>query len=141
MNTACKILVAEDDDNDAFLLRRILESSGLANRTAFVRDGQEVVDFLETCGRADCPALLLIDLKMPRMNGFDVLRWKQSRPDLKWLPVVVLTSSEQSKDISAAYELGASSYLVKPSSIDDLAGTVRLLKQYWLESNRLPAAD
>lgn len=133
-----EILIAEDDPNDTFLLHRVLMTTGLAERACFAKDGQEAIDLIREWKKS--PRLLLLDLKMPRMNGFDVLRWIGERPTRSRFPVVILTSSELSPDIEKAYELGASSYLVKPPTLEGLEGLMTLLKQYWLEANRLPVA-
>jgi CheY-like chemotaxis protein len=109
-----------------------------------VRDGQEVIDYLR--GEAPfgdrntnpLPQLLLLDLKMPRLNGFDVLDWLKRQPGLKRLLVVMFTSSEEVQDINRAYDLGANSYLVKPHAIDDLMRVIERLEKYWLEANRNP---
>src|SRR6266567_605609 len=110
------ILVAEDDPADAFFLQRAFAKAGVSISLHFVRDGQEVIDYLR--GEppfADrvvypLPQLLLLDLKMPRLNGFDVLGWLKESPDLKRLPVVVFTSSRETADVNHAYDLGANSY-------------------------------
>src|SRR5258708_1401408 len=132
------ILLAEDDENDTFFLRRAIARSGLGNPLIAVQDGQEAVDYLAGIGpyadRAShpLPALLLLDLKMPRMNGFDVLEWLSTRPDFKNLPIVVLTSSAQDKDIQRARELGADDYQVKPQEFERLVDIVRSLHSRWL---------
>ncbi len=144
MNARSGILVAEDDAMDALLLDRAVNKVGLPLKVQFVRDGQQAVDYLE--GREKysdrekhpLPYMLLLDLKMPFLNGFDVLTWVRNQPDLKRLLVVIFTSSSVPSDINRAYDLGANSYLTKPHSISDLQKTVELLKAYWLELNRHP---
>ena len=139
-----RVLVAEDDPTDAFFLERTFSKMGVPVVLHFVRDGQEVVDYLRgELSFADrrvhpLPDLLLLDLKMPRLDGFDVLKWLRQQPVLKRLPVVIFTSSGQADDINRAYDLGANSYLVKPHAMDDLAGLVERFKQYWVEANRIP---
>jgi len=135
----CKILVAEDNDNDVFILQRVLAAAHLDRETRFVRDGQEAIEFINGNDAGHLPRLFLLDLKMPRMDGFDVLRWRQLRQDLKGIPTIVFTSSEQAKDIQRAYDLGANSYLVKPGDIESLAALMTLLTRYWLGVNRQPA--
>ncbi|HVV00243.1 MAG TPA: response regulator, partial [Verrucomicrobiae bacterium] len=110
----------------------------------FVRDGQEAIDYL--LGEADysdrashpMPDLLLLDLKMPRLNGFDVLSWLRHKPGLKRLLVTVLTSSNEPTDVNRAYDLGANSYLIKPHNSKELSTLVQQLQRYWLESNQCP---
>ena len=139
-----RILVAEDDPTDAFFLQRAFSKAGIPVSLHFVRDGQEVIDYLlgeDPFGDRSTnplPQLLLLDLKMPRMNGFDVLDWLKRQPGLKRLLVVIFTSSEEAQDINRAYDLGANSYLVKPHAIDDLMGVIERLEKYWLEANRNP---
>jgi CheY-like chemotaxis protein len=138
------ILVAEDDPTDAFFLQRAFSKSGVAVTLHFVRDGQEVIDYLK--GDAPfsdrqvypLPGLLLLDLKMPRLNGFDVLNWLKTKSNIKRLPVVVFSSSEEAKDVNHAYDLGANSYLVKPHATEDLLTLVERLKKYWIEANKTP---
>lgn len=138
------ILVAEDDPDDAFMLRRAFTAANIANPVAFVSDGDEAIAYLAGTGRyADrdlhpLPVVILLDLKMPRRSGFEVLEWLRAQPGVGRLPVVVLTSSRESRDVTRAYELGANSYLVKPSSPEDLIATVRGLGLYWLVLNEPP---
>jgi CheY-like chemotaxis protein len=133
------ILVAEDNKNDAFLLERACRKAGIDAILNFVSDGQQAVDFLSGQGEGSrLPQLLLLDLKMPLMDGFDVLRWLRAQPGLKRLLVVVLTSSGEQKDIDRAYDLGANSYLVKPSSYEGLVDCAKLLDRYWFQANASP---
>jgi CheY-like chemotaxis protein len=138
------ILVADDSSDDAAILRRAFQRAGLEVPLMFVRDGQEAIDYLSGAdGFADrtshpMPRLLLLDLKMPKMDGFDVLRWLQEQPELKRMVVTVLSSSDQPKDVNRAYDLGANSYVVKPSSMDGYSKIVGKLRDYWLEVNHPP---
>ena len=144
MNHAGRILVAEDDPTDVFFLQRAFSKAGVPVSLHFVRDGQEVIDYLRgdepfrDRGMHPLPQLLLLDLKMPRLNGFDVLDWLKRQPGLKRLLVVIFTSSEEAQDINRAYDLGANSYLVKPHAIDDLMRIIQRLESYWLEANKNP---
>ena len=139
-----RVLVAEDDPSDIFFLQRAFTLAGLSTSLHFVRDGQEAIDYLE--GEKSYsdrtthpfPDLLLLDLKMPRINGFDVLVWLRQQPRLKRLLVTVLTSSDQPQDINRAYDLGANSYLLKPHTSEHLSDLVRHLQKYWLELNHGP---
>ena len=132
------VLVAEDDENDILILRMAFEQAGVARSLVAVRDGQEAVDYL--CGNPPytdrsahpLPALLILDLKMPRMSGFDVLAWLASRSDFKNLPAVVFSSSACDQDISKARQLGARDYLVKPHSISDWVKVVHAIDKLWL---------
>jgi CheY-like chemotaxis protein len=132
------VLVADDDDNDAFFLERAFKHAKIANPLCRVVDGEEAIVYLSGGGKyADrekypVPCLLLLDLKMPRKNGFEVLEWIRGQPGLKRLPVVVLTSSREDPDINRAYELGANTYLVKPVQFEGLADMMKTLTLYWL---------
>ena len=140
-----RVLIAEDDPSDVFFLQRAFSAAALPTTSLhFVKDGQEAIDYLEgekAYSNRDAfplPDLILLDLKMPRLNGFDVLDWLRKQPQLKRLLVTVLTSSDQPQDINRAYDLGANSYLVKPVSFDALLEMVRTTGRYWLELNQGP---
>ncbi len=125
------ILIAEDDPDDAFLLRRTFVKAQVANPLVFVGDGDEAIRYLSGLERFSAheeqpwPVVLFLDLKMPRRNGFELLEWLREQPPFGGLPVVVLTSSREPADVTRAYELGANAYLVKPSTPNDLLATVR----------------
>jgi CheY-like chemotaxis protein len=139
-----RILIAEDDPGDAFLLERAFSKSGFTFSLTFVHDGQEAIDYLSGIGRfADrtkypIPDLLMLDLKMPRMDGFEVLQWLRHQPGLSRMLVIVLTSSDQTRDVNRAYELGANSYLVKPIELRDLENLANVVQSYWMGLNRRP---
>ena len=140
-NKSGHILVAEDDTTDAFFFQRAFRRAGIPVTLHFVRDGQEVIDYLEGKGLfADrsahsLPHLLLLDLRMPKLDGFDVLRWVRKRPDFTDLVVVLFSSSDEPRDINRAYDLGANWYLVKPHSMEELTALVGRFKKYWLQAN------
>ena len=141
----CVILLAEDDPNDVLLIQRALQRSNIVNPLQVVRDGADAVAYLNgdlqyaDRERYPLPVLLLMDLKMPRKSGLEVLEWlRQQTGGLRRLPVVVLTSSNQSLDINRAYDLGANSYLVKPAGFDSLLELVKNLDMYWLILNEKP---
>ena len=137
------ILVADDDQNDVFFLRRAFQKSGLEHSVVHVSDGQEAIDYLR--GDADysdrarfpLPALLLLDLKMPKVDGFDVLHWLKARSDLKELPVVVLSSSSREDDIQRARSLGADDYRVKPADFEQLLLLAQDVSTRWLAAGQL----
>ena len=138
------VLLAEDDPNDVLLVQRAFQKIKITNPLQVTHDGEEAVAYLSgqvpyaDRERHPLPVLLLMDLKMPRMSGLEVLRWLRQQPELRRLPVVLLTSSNQSPDINSAYELGANSYLVKPSGFDSLLELVKNLGVYWLVLNEKP---
>ena len=133
------ILLAEDSEDDAFILRRAIIKSGLPIELVWVNDGQEAVDYLERAqnqpgGNERMPALLLLDIKMPRMDGFDVLAWMYMTKSCKSLPAVMLSSSMLPADIEKARTLGAADYLVKTSGTGQLIEMVRGIHHRWLSS-------
>lgn len=138
------ILAADDEESDRLILNLAFEAAGLDNPLLIVRDGREAVDYLAglppyTNRMAHpLPALLLLDLKMPRMDGLDVLAWLRSRPDFKHLPVVVFSTSSRDKDIERARQLGARDYFVKPHSLCDYTKIFHEINTRWL---RPPVAE
>jgi len=138
------VLLADDDPNDVFLLQRAFQKTNIADPLQVVRDGEEAMAYLSGQAqyadrqRHPLPVLLLLDLKMPRKSGFEVLRWLRQQSVLKRLPVVVLTSSNQNPDINKAFDLGANSYIVKPGGFDSLVEMVKNLNLYWLILNEKP---
>lgn len=138
------ILLADDDENEELLLRRAFYKAGLPHRLIAVRDGEQAIEYLSGTGPFEnreehpFPTLLLLDLKMPRTNGFGVLEWIRKQRDIRRLIVVILTSSRQETDVDRAYDLGANSYITKPSVIDDLIEDMRRLHGYWIEINEKP---
>jgi CheY-like chemotaxis protein len=138
------VLIAEDDPTDVFLLKRAFALAQIPATLHFVRDGQEAIDYLEggptynDRAAYPLPDLMLLDLKMPKLNGFDVLKWLRRQPGLKRLLVTVLTSSDQPDDINRAYDLGANSYLLKPHNSTELSDLVGQVKRYWLDLNQKP---
>src|SRR6266481_1426805 len=116
ISNARHVLVADDDENDVLLLRRAFQKAGLSHTIVHVKDGEEVINYLAAVGAnaKPSPNLLLLDLNMPRLDGFDVLEWLRNRPERLPVPVVVLSSSVLPKDKEKAETLGAHEYLVKP---------------------------
>ncbi len=143
-NTQGLILLADDDPNDVFLIQRAFHKISLRNPMCVVNDGEEAVAYLNGDGefsdrcRYPLPVLLLLDLKMPRKSGFDVLNWVRQQAGLRRLVIVILTSSNQSSDVNRAYDLGANSYLVKPAGFDNLLNLVESLDRYWLDLSEKP---
>lgn len=138
------ILVAEDDPTDAYFFERAFKRAGLPVSLHFVHDGQEVMDYLQGQSqfgdRASnpMPQVILLDLHMPRLNGFEVLDWIRHQPQLAGLEVVIFSSSEAPKDMNRAYRLGANSYMVKPHSMQELMGLIGRFKRHWLEADDTP---
>jgi len=144
MATPLRILVVEDDPDDTLLLQRAFASAPSHVPIHYVQDGQEAIDFLKAQPPFDnpieqpLPTLVLLDLKMPRMDGFDVLEWLWRQPGQNRIVAVVFSSSNQREDINRAYALGARSYFVKPADPSQFIDIVRQLQAYWLEHNVLP---
>jgi CheY-like chemotaxis protein len=144
MAEAGVILLAEDDEDDILLVRRAFRDLGILNPLHVVRDGDEAIAYLKGVGeysnRAEypLPSLLLLDLKMPRTDGFDVLQWIRSEPNLRPLRVIVLTSSGQMQDVNEAYHLGANSFLVKPQDFSNFITLLNSLQSYWLRRDQSP---
>ncbi|OLC08799.1 MAG: two-component system response regulator [Gemmatimonadetes bacterium 13_1_40CM_70_11] len=138
------ILLVEDNPDDVLLIRRAFQKAGIGNPVVAVEHGDEAVAYLDGTGayadrqRYPIPALVLLDLKLPRRSGLEVLGWVRQHEGLKRLPIVVLTSSRDEGDINKAYDLGANSYLVKPVAFDELLRLVRSVEGYWLMLNERP---
>lgn len=137
-----EILMVEDNRHDAELARRALHDRRLANKLSWVKDGAAALDFLfgpepsATGGLACRPRIVLLDLKLPKVNGLEVLRRIKSHPEARSIPVVVLTSSREEPDIARSYELGANSYIVKPVNFDNFSEVVAQLGMYWVLCNQ-----
>jgi CheY-like chemotaxis protein len=145
MNSSdCTILLVDDDADTVFLLRRAMQKANLNYPVQVAKDGQEAIDYLSHQGaysdreQFPAPALMLLDLKMPRKNGFEVLEWVRQQPGLQRLIVVVLTSSNQATDVNRAYDLGSNSYLVKPAGFDAILAMLKTIKLYWLQLSERP---
>jgi CheY-like chemotaxis protein len=137
------VLVAEDNPDDALLLRRALEKAGIRARLKIVSDGEEMLLYLEGRGafanRSTCPlpSLIILDLKMPRKSGLEVLEWIAGNPHVSVVPTIVLSSSNLDSDVRAAYKLGANTYFVKPTTFDELVETMRMVENYWRKATKL----
>lgn len=137
-------LFAEDSTDDAMLTIRGLKKSGLTNKIHHVKDGAEALDFIYCRGvyasrnSKEYPKLILLDLKMPKVSGMEVLEKIKSDPDLKSIPIVILTSSKEDPDIKKCYALGANSYIVKPVESENFFQVLKDLGFYWLIHNQPP---
>ena len=138
------ILLVEDDENDVMLLQRAFRRAAIVNPLQVVRHGDDAVAYLEGTGEFanrqlhPLPVLMLLDLKLPRRTGLEVLQWVKERAGVKKIPIIVLTSSKNDDDVNRAYELGANSYVVKPVSFETLLELVKSLELYWLVRNERP---
>ena len=141
------ILLVEDDENDVLLMKRAFQKANILNPIQVVRDGESALSYLGNQqmyadqNKYPMPVLILLDLKLPRKSGLEVLAWVKGQESLKRVPVVVLTSSKESVDVGRAYDLGVNSYLVKPVEFDDLLYMVTTLNMYWQILNEKPSVD
>jgi CheY-like chemotaxis protein len=144
---AVEILLVEDNPQDLELALRALKKADLGSRLAVARDGAEALDFLFCEGAhaarriEDVPKVVLLDLKLPKVDGLEVLQRVRSDPRTKAIPVVVLTSSKEQRDIVESYRLGVNSYVVKPVTFEQFAAAVQQLGIYWLLLNEPPAPE
>lgn len=145
--SALEIFLVEDNPNDLQLTLRALKKARVGNRIHVARDGEEAVDYLfgegAFAGRdvADTPKMILLDLKLPKIDGIDVLRRIKSDARTQCIPVVVLTSSKEQRDVVDSYRLGVNSYIVKPVDFERFAAAVQELGMYWLLLNQSPRLE
>ena len=140
-----EIVLVEDNPNDVELALHALKKNNIANRIEIVRDGAEALEFIFATGayadrqNAENPRVILLDLKLPKVDGLEVLRQIKADPRTRAIPVVVLTSSREDRDIVESYNLGVNSYIVKPVDFQQFTESVRQLGMYWLLLNQPPA--
>ncbi len=138
------ILCAEDDDDDRLLIREAWEEGRLANELRFVNDGEELMEYLQRRGAwsdpasAPRPGLILLDLNMPRKDGREALQEIREDPELRRIPVVVLTTSKAEEDILRSYDLGVNSFITKPVTFDSMVETLQTVGRYWFEIVEIP---
>lgn len=139
-----EILIVEDNPNDAEMAMRALKRNNLTNKVYIVNDGEEALDFILSRGkysiRKKCvrPRMVLLDLKLPKIDGLEVLREIKGNPETRIIPVIVLTSSKEEKDLIESYKLGVNSYIVKPVEFEKFVDAVNELGMYWLLLNQQP---
>ncbi len=131
------ILVVENDENDVLILKHALKKVAVQNAVHFVADGEQAVDYLKGVmeyqdrRKFPYPTLILTDLKMPRGSGFDLLEWLKKNPVYRVVPTLVMSSSDEPRDVKQAYYLGAAGYFKKPNAPEDMEATLRLILDYW----------
>ncbi|MGZ4964062.1 MAG: response regulator [Limisphaerales bacterium] len=136
------ILVVEDDDSDFFLLERAFRKNKIENPIVRVKDGLEGLHYLQGSGdytdreKFPFPDVIILDLKTPRMSGLELLAWIREHPECRVIPTVIMSSSQQDVDVSKAYELGANTYFVKPTTFEDLIQLTRTIQDYWRRGSR-----
>jgi DNA-binding response OmpR family regulator len=143
MNKLGRILLVEDDPKDVELTLTALEEYNLANEVIVARDGEEALEYLYSRGKfktrsTDNPAVMLLDLKLPKVDGLEVLKQIKSEEKLRMMPVVVLTSSKEEKDMVASYKLGVSAYVVKPVDFHEFVNAIKELGVFWAVINEPP---
>ena len=144
MYNQVEVLLVEDNLHDAEMTIRALRKVNLANNLVHVKDGEEALEFIFAEGRfsdrqpADLPKVILLDIKMPKVDGIEVLKQLKSRESSKAIPVVIMTSSKEEQDIINSYQLGVNSYVVKPVDFEGFARAVSQLGMYWLLTNQSP---
>lgn len=144
MSEERSILLVEDNEDDVILIQRALRKGGITAPVHVARDGDEAVDFLSGAEQSQytpafaLPNIVLLDLKLPKRNGFEVLQWIRSHQTLARLPVVVFTTSTQDSDLARAYGLGANSYLKKPATTGETTALLKAVGTYWLTYNERP---
>ena len=139
------LLLIEDDDNDVFLIKRAFKRTNPELPVIAINDGDAAIHYLAGTNeygdrtQFPLPALILLDLKLPRRSGLEVLEWLRNQPGLRRIPVIALTSSQERADVDKAYEAGVNSYLVKPGTFDALAAMTRFIEGYWVKINQYPS--
>jgi len=136
-----RILIADDDFEDFLLIKNTFESNNLMVHLSHVEDGQYLIDILKAQGKynkfGELPNLILLDLNMPRKNGFDVLKEIKEHELLKKIPIIIFTTSKAFRDIEKAYELGANCYISKPQTVDEWNEVIQVLGRFWIQSVKL----
>jgi CheY-like chemotaxis protein len=141
---AFPILMIDDDGDDCMMVKEAFAEAHVANEIRCLEDGVQAMNYLSGCGpygkesSAPCPGLILLDLNMPRMDGRETLKQIKSHPDLRSIPVIILTTSKEKKDIVQSYEAGASSFITKPNTFEGLVQALKALKKYYFEVAQLP---
>jgi CheY-like chemotaxis protein len=144
---AVTILMADDDVDDRDLTRDAMRKNQLNGELKWVEDGEELLDYLKQRGRftdpgeSPRPGIILLDLNMPRMNGREALREIKADPELRRIPIIILSTSSADADVLSSYELGANCFITKPSTFEQLVDVVRVLGEHWFEKARLPLAS
>lgn len=139
-----EIVIVDDSPSDAHLTKRALQKSGIAQQPLWLKDGVEVLDYLFSEGafahrpRAPLPRLILLDLKLPRIDGIEVLKRVKADPELRDIPIVMMSSSAEERDVRAAYRSGVNSYVVKPLDFSEFSRHVAQIGVYWISVNRVP---
>jgi len=138
LNNAIDIILVEDNPDDARLTIRALKKNNLSNNLLHLRDGEEAIRYLTEHKNNNLPKLILLDLKMPKVDGIEVIKYLKNDLDLRLIPIVVLTSSKEDRDIKRSYELGANAFIVKPVDFENFTQAVSKIGFFWLMLNQPP---
>jgi CheY-like chemotaxis protein len=138
MTLKTSILIAEDDADDRFLLKTAFAENGYTESLHFVENGVEMMNYLRGLDGAHYPSFILLDLNMPKKSGREVLKEIKEHPELKRIPVIIFTTTKNEIEINRCYELGANSYIVKPSSFELLLTIINQIRSYWLTTSATP---
>ena len=144
MDRNLTILIAEDDEDYQFILERAIRDVGIANPLRMLRDGQQVIDYLAGSGdyanreANPFPSVMFLDLKMPGLNGLDVLRWIRNHPEHGVIPTMMLSSADLDRDVKVAYDLGAHAFFVKPPTLEELQQLLRYAYDFWRIAQKPP---
>jgi CheY-like chemotaxis protein len=141
MKTESRLFYVEDNPDDVLLTKLALARAGITAKLETAPDGTEAIKALQSMNSGDLPDCILLDVKLPTSSGLEVLAWIRSQPHLKRLPVIMLTSSLLPSDIAQAYDLGANSYLLKPSDLHSLVALAKAIDLYWFQTNVRPNAS
>ncbi len=133
------ILVAEDDADDRYLMQAAFDEKGYTDKVEFVENGIELINYLESIANTEYPGFILLDLNMPKKDGREALKEIKQHPVFKKIPVVVFTTTKNDAEIQRCYELGANSYIVKPTSFESLLTVIQDVRNYWFSVASIPA--
>lgn len=138
MNRNASILICDDDEDDLYLVKSIFNDTKFSNQTVYLKDGAQLLEYLQNQKKDTSVGLVLLDLNMPKIDGREALKIIKSNPEFRRIPVVILTTSNAPQDIEKCYELGANCFMTKPSSYEGLNDAIKTLSKFWLELSYLP---
>lgn len=138
MNRNASILICDDDEDDLYLVKSVFNDTKFSNQTVYLKNGVELLDYLQNQNNETAVGLVLLDLNMPKMDGREALKMIKSNPEFRRIPVIILTTSNSPQDIHQCYELGANCFITKPSSYEGLNDAIKTLSKFWFELSHLP---
>ncbi|WP_305952284.1 response regulator [Emticicia oligotrophica] len=138
MNRNASILICDDDEDDLYLVKSVFNDTKFSNQTVYLKNGVELLDYLQNQKNETAVGLVLLDLNMPKMDGREALKMIKSNPEFRRIPVIILTTSNSPQDIHQCYELGANCFITKPSSYEGLNDAIKTLSKFWFELSHLP---